>query len=178
MKARFLMAAGLAFIIVSAVGAQTKFSGTVQCAKPDQNYSIDVGDKPGHAYTLEKDSCTWTSPTMINGLKITSDNGVSTGESTATRATTTGSRVATMDNGDQMFVTTHDSTPIKNNAMPTVINGTFTITGGTGKLKGITGKGTYKVTPAADGSASVTVEGEYTVAPPAPPKAATTKPTK
>ena len=59
--------------------------------------------------------------------------------------------------------------------MPTAIEGTWTFTGGTGKMKGIKGHGTYKVTPAADGSASVTVEGEYTMPPVAPPKAATTK---
>ena len=170
MKSRLMVVAGVAFMLASAVSAQTKFSGTAQCAKPDPNYTIEVGDQPGHTYTLEKDSCKWTSGTEINGLKIGDDNGVGTGEGWATKMTSSGSRVATMDNGDKMFVSTKDSTPVKDK-MPTNIAGTFTITGGTGKLKGIKGHGTYKVTPAADGTASVTIDGEYTMPAPAAPKA-------
>ena len=73
MKIRIMTVAGLVFMLASAVGAQTKFTGTVHCAKPDPNYSIEVGDHPGHALTLEKDSCTWGADTLINGLKITTD---------------------------------------------------------------------------------------------------------
>ena len=40
---------------------------------------------------------------------------------------------------------------------------------GTGKLRGLTGKGTYKSTGNADGSQDH-VEGEYTLPPPPPPK--------
>lgn len=175
MKTRIMAVAGLAFLLVFAVGAQTKFSGTVQCAKPDPAYTIDAGDRPGHTFTLEKDTCKWTTPTEINGLKFVEDIGVGTGEGWATKMAESGSRVATMDNGDKLFVSTHDSSPVKDN-MPTDIEGTFTFTGGTGKLKGIKGKGTYKVTPAADGSGTATIEGEYTVPPPAPPKAPPAKP--
>jgi hypothetical protein len=175
MKSRIMMVAGLAFLLVSAAGAQTKFTGSLQCSKPDPNYTIEVGDKPGHTLMLEKDACKWAPGTEIGGLKIVDDIGVGTGEAWATKVTTSGSRVATMDNGDKMYVSVHDSSPVKG-GMPTAINGTFTISGGTGKLKGISGKGTYKVTPAADGTASVTVEGEYTIAPPPPPKATTPKP--
>lgn len=177
MKARFMIGAGLALLLVSAAGAQTKFSGTLQCTKPDPNYTVDVGDHPGHSYILTKDSCTWDSAVMINGMKVTNDSGVATGEMTATKATSSGSRIATMENGDKLFASVHDTSPVKG-GMPTDIEGTWTFTGGTGKMRGIKGHGTYKVTPAADGSASVTVEGEYTVAPPAPPKSAPPKPTK
>jgi hypothetical protein len=39
--------------------------------------------------------------------------------------------------------------------------GTWSFAGGTGKLKGIKGKGTYKGKGAPDGSATYEVEGEY-----------------
>jgi hypothetical protein len=175
MKIRLMMVAGLVCMLASAVGAQTKFTGTVQCAKPDPNTAIEVGDHPGHSYNVQKDTCTWGADTLIAGMKITADYGVGTGETTATKSTSSGSRVATMENGDKFFASIHDSSPVKD-GMPTDIQGTFTITGGTGKLKGIKGHGTYKVTPAADGSASVTVEGEYTIAAAAAPKAAPAKP--
>jgi len=169
MKIRIMTVAGLVFMLASAVGAQTKFTGTVTCAKPDPNYTIDAPDHPGHSYSLEKDSCSWGADTLINGLKITADTGVGTGEMTATRATSSASRVATMENGDKFFASIHDTSPVKD-GVPTDIEGQFTITGGTGKLKGIKGHGTYKVTPNADGSASVSVRGEYTVPAPASPK--------
>jgi hypothetical protein len=172
MKIRIMTVAGLMFAMASAVGAQTKFTGTVTCAKPDPNYSIEATDHPGHSYSLEKDSCTWGADTLINGLKITADTGVGTGEMTATKAVTSASRVATMENGDKFFASVHDSSPVKD-GQPTDIEGAFTITGGTGKLKGIKGHGTYKVTANADGSASVTVTGEYTVPAAAAPKAPT-----
>jgi hypothetical protein len=169
MKIRIMTVAGLVFMLASAVGAQTKFTGSLTCAKPDPNHSIEAPDHPGHSYSLEKDSCKWGADTLINGLKITDDTGVGTGEMTATKATTSASRVATMENGDKLFVSVHDSSPVKD-GVPTNIEGAFTITGGTGKLKGIKGHGTYKVAPNADGSAAVAVTGEYTV-PAAAPKA-------
>ena|ERR1700722_13841380 len=171
MKIRIMTVAGLAFMLASAVGAQTKFSGTVQCPKPDPNYTVDAGDHPGHSFNLSKGSCKWGADTQINGMKITDDTGVETGESSATKTTTTGIRVVTMENGDKFFAAVHDSSPVKD-GKPTDIEGMFTITGGTGKMKGIKGHGTYKVIPAADGTASVAVEGEYTMPTPAAPKPA------
>jgi len=175
MKIRMMAVAGLAFLLASAAGAQTKITGTVQCAKPDPDYSVDAGDHPGHTFTLTKGSCTWGADTLINGMKIIADTGASTGEASATKITSTGSRVSTMENGDKFFANIRDTSPVKDN-MPTDIEGVFTITGGTGKMRGIKGHGTYKVTPAADGTASVTVDGEYTMPAPMAPKAATSKP--
>jgi hypothetical protein len=169
MKIRIMTIAGLVFAMASAAGAQTKFTGTVQCAKPDPNYTVDAGDHPGHSFTLVKESCKWTD-TLINGMKITDDTGAATGEATSTKMTSTGTRIVTMENGDKFFASVHDSSPVKD-GQPTDIEGVFTITGGTGKLKGIKGHGTYKVTPAADGSASVAVTGEYTMPAATAPKA-------
>jgi hypothetical protein len=171
MKTRIMTVAGLAFARASAVGAQTKITGTVTCAKPDPNYTIDAGDHPGHSFGLSKLACKWTD-TLINGLKITDDTGAGTSEATATKITSNGTRVVTMENGDKFFANVHDSSPVKD-GMPTDIEGTFTISGGTGKLKGIKGHGTYKVTVAADGTSSVAVTGEYTISAPAAPKSPT-----
>ena len=43
----------------------------------------------------------------------------------------------------------------------TAEKGTWSFTGGTGKLKGITGKGTYNCTPSGDG-VSCDIEGQAT----------------
>jgi hypothetical protein len=50
-------------------------------------------------------------------------------------------------------------------------SGTWMYTGGTGKLKGLKGKGTYTIKFESDGSATAQVEGEYTLPAPAPPTA-------
>lgn len=49
---------------------------------------------------------------------------------------------------------------VKNGAIQSS-QGTWSFTGGTGKLKGIKGKGTYKGTGTADGGVTYEVEGEY-----------------
>ena len=41
--------------------------------------------------------------------------------------------------------------------------GTWSFTDGTGKLKGIQGKGTFKGSPNADGTMTYQVDGEYSL---------------
>jgi hypothetical protein len=67
--------------------------------------------------------------------------------------------VANMDSGDKFFVSFHDSSAVKD-GKPQDVKGTWMYTGGTGKLKGIRGKGTCTVTPNADGTSLVDVEGD------------------
>lgn len=176
MKARILGVACFVFAFAGVVGAQTNISGTVTCAKPDTVSTLDVGDRSGHSMALNKGTCTWTKPMEIEGAKSKDDADVFFTEMTSSRITTTGSVVGTLDNGDKMFVSIHDSAPIKD-GKPGEGKGTFVLTGGTGKLKGIMGKGTYTMTYNADGTATAEVTGEYTM--PAPkPMAAPKKMTK
>ena len=64
-----LIALALAVVAV----AQTKISGTLNCAKPDQFQKIDIGDKPGHAYAISQGKCTWSKPMEIEGTQTKSD---------------------------------------------------------------------------------------------------------
>ena len=66
-----------------------------------------------------------------------------------------------MDNGDKFYIEFHwinlqDGTP------PEDVKGHWAFTGGTGKLNGITGKGTYTSTQNENGG-DATIEGEYSV---------------
>ena len=46
-------------LAASVAAAQTKLSGTAQCpAKPSESHTIEVGDHPGHAYTIVRGGCT------------------------------------------------------------------------------------------------------------------------
>ncbi len=77
--------------------------------------------------------------------------------------------VVTTANNDKVFLRFQGTTTFKNNA-PVNGQGTWSFTTGTGKMKGLKGKGTYKGTFKPDGSVSWQVEGDYQVAAPAAKK--------
>ena len=74
--------------------------------------------------------------------------------SKADRSAGLGYVVGTMDNGDKMYVRIQSTATMKNGNM-------LSADGGTGKLKGIKGRGTFKGAAAADGTASYDVVGVY-----------------
>jgi hypothetical protein len=155
----------LAFLAVSALaataGAQTKMSGTAQCGKPDQAHSVQIGDRSDHSFNIEQGKCTWTTPVEIAGIQ--SKQGVYT-----MLAETSGNRVRyrfyyvdTMVNGDKAFYRGHAVMTVKDGVPQSCVEN-FIIAGGTGKLKGLKGKGTntFKAV-ASDGSGTWVTEGEY-----------------
>jgi hypothetical protein len=152
----------MALSIAASASAQTKLTGKVHCAKGDPDYSIEVGDQPGHMLSARKSACTWTEGMEIAGLKVKAAQDVATGEVTGATARDTGYHVATMDNGDKYTVHFNGAAMMAKDKTGT-ITGKWTFVSGTGKLKGIKGGGTYKGTMAADGSANVDVEGDYTL---------------
>jgi hypothetical protein len=164
MKIRVLGLALLAFAFVGTAGAQTKISGSAHCAKGDPSYSIDVSDHAGHSLMLEKTACTWTTPVEIAGIKTKDGVDVRFIEATATKMTSSGTHVSTMENGDKFYVSFHDTAAVKD-GKPGDAMGTWSFTGATGKLKGLKGKGTYVGKFQADGSVNVDVQGEYTLTP-------------
>lgn len=169
MKTRILSVAVLVFAFAVVAGAQTKQKGTLHCAKADPSYNVEVPDHAGHVAMLAKLACTWTTPLETGGLKSVSGVNVETDDMTATKMTATGYHTSTLDNGDKYFVTYHGTSPMKD-GKPGDGSGTWMYTGGTGKMKGLKGHGTYTIKFDADGSATAEVEGEYTL-PPSPPAA-------
>ena len=151
----------LLFAIVlacSLAAAQTKVSGTGECpGKPDEIHSIEVGDHPGHIYQISKSTCTWTKPLEIGGLKSKDHTGVEFVEIDGNIIRERSSAIGAMDNGDKYYMRTQATSRTNE---PT--EGTWNFTGGTGKLKGLKGKGTYKCTPEGD-NAKCDGEGECTL---------------
>jgi len=176
MNARIMTVAGLAFLLVPAAGAQRKISGTENCHQPEIVSATNAGDMEGHILAVQKNTCTWTTGMEMEGAKAKDGSGVEFVEIWPTRASSDGTYVGNMDNGDKFFVSYHGSVTLKDGAPTGPVHGTWSYTGGTGKLKGITGKGTFTATPNPDGSSEIDVEGDYTIPPPAAPKAATPKP--
>jgi hypothetical protein len=151
-----------AFFTVMAANAQTKITGKVSCAKPETNYSVDVGDRPGHTLMLQKAACTWTTPLEIEGLRSKAGTDVMSADAMGATITERGYHLSNMDNGDK-FTVRYQGTIKANKDGSAAFDGKWTFVGGTGKLKGIKGGGSYKGTGAADGGGSIEVEGEYSL---------------
>ncbi|SPF48976.1 exported hypothetical protein [Candidatus Sulfotelmatobacter kueseliae] len=173
MKLRIVSMVGLGLLLASAVAAQTKVAGKMQCPKPGVVGTAEAGDQAGHRLTLEKNTCPWSTPMEMVGEKSKDGTYVAFSENSPTRASTRGTLVGSMENGDKFYLN-FDWAVVKDGKPKSVIEsvkGTWAFTGGTGKLEGIKGKGTYTASEDETGGA-VSMEGEYSV-----PAAAATKTT-
>src|SRR5437899_8218611 len=91
--------------LVGCAAAQTKVSGVGKCsAKPEAQQSVEVGDRAGHMLMLVKQTCDFTTPMEIEGLKGKSYTGVITSDVSGAKSTDRGYVVLTMDNGDKALV--------------------------------------------------------------------------
>jgi hypothetical protein len=166
MKVCTLLVGCIALLVTVGINAQTKHSGTLKCGKEDVEHELEVGDQPGHVMWLEKGGCTLTEmqPAMlVEGAKNKNYSYVDSGEATSTRATSHGYGVHTTDTGDKYFLTFDGETPLKDGKAAGDGHGTWSYAGGTGKFKGLKGKGTYKTIHNSDDSVTVEFVGEYHV---------------
>jgi hypothetical protein len=163
MKAKTFFLCLIVFALAAAAIAQTKISGTIQCAKPDPEYSIQVGDRPNHAFVISQIKCTWIKPLEMAGVQTKKDVATDFSEVSGSRSRGQSYGVSTMTNGDKAYYREELSLTLKD-GVPQSSEAKWTFVGGTGKLKGVKGKGTCKLTLAApDGSATWDCEGEYEV---------------
>ena len=146
--------------LAASLAAQTKISGTLQCQKSDPVYTIPVGDRPDHAFSISKAKCTWTTPLEMAGVAAKDYEYTGFNDISGSRARGRSVGIGTMANGDRCFVVTQGTATLKEGVLQTM-EGTWSYTGGTGKLKGLKGKGTYKGKIAPDGTSSSEIEGEY-----------------
>jgi hypothetical protein len=169
MKVRGVLVFLFAIAVAATAAAQTRVSGQLQCGKPDEVHKIDVGDWPTHAMTVSKNTCTWLKPMDIGGAQTKDGVSVSSAETGGNKSREHGSHTGTMSDGDKIWVRYQSEATLKDDK-PETITGTYTFAGGTGKLKGLKGKGTFKSAgpPNADGAIVFDIEGEYELAAPAP----------
>ena len=149
--------------LAAAAVAQTKISGTGKCGKPDNQQAIEVGDRPGHVLAMAKQTCSWTAPIEMAGVKAKSYTGTIMSDISGQKSVDHGYVVVTMENGDKAFVRVNQGTStMGKDGKPESDEGTWTYIGGTGKFKGLKGKGTYKGKASGD-SFEDQIEGEYTL---------------
>ena len=146
--------------LASVAVAQTKISGATQCGKPDLQHMVQVGDRPNHAFAISKNKCNWTKPFEIAGAQSKEDEGTNFAEITGNSASDRTYVVGTMSNGDKVFVRPQGKSTLKDGAFQSG-SGTWAYTGGTGKLKGLKGTGTFTCKANPDGTATCSIVGDY-----------------
>jgi hypothetical protein len=157
-----LFFAGL-MLVAGAASAQTKISGTLQCAKADPENAIPVGDRPEHTLLISQQKCTWTKPIQLEGVDAKTGQDTVFSDAYGVKTRDTGYHVSTMADGDQFVVRFAGVTTTDKNGVMQTQSGTWSFLSGTGKLKGLKGKGTYTAKGAADGTATADIEGDYQI---------------
>jgi len=153
--------------VVATTPAQTKMAMSGKCGKPDVQQNIPAGDSANHVFVLAQGKC--TSKGEVGGAMSKEGAFSEHGEVTGNHSKVSGVYVETFDSGDKVFYTYQSTTTLKDGALETGQN-KFQISGGTGKMKGIKGSGTCKLSPNTDGGLDYSCTAEYTLGGAAPAK--------
>jgi hypothetical protein len=153
------------FLTVSALatfaGAQTPMSGTEQCGKPAREHTLQIGDRPNHSFTIDQGKCTWVKPVRIAGIESKEGDYWELAETIGDHTRYRFYYVDTMANGDKAWYRGEGTMTVKNGVLQSSAE-TWNLVGGTGKLKGLKGKGTNTFkSAAADGTTTWDTVGEY-----------------
>lgn len=151
---RILIAIVVVYFVTATAAAQTKFSATAQCGQSDPQHVLPVGDLPDHSFVLSQVKCTYTKPMEVAGAKSVSTVITITNEISGSAVQARGCQVVAMDSGDKAFACHQGTGTFMEDE-----DGTWTFTGGTGKLTGIKGKGTYRCS-----ASGCDIAGEYQLA--------------
>jgi len=162
MKYKLVCICALLAIAVAPASAQTKQSFSGKCGKAEGVQTLPAGDKEGHTFMIQQGKCETTAG-EVEGVKSKDGAFAEHGENTPAHTQAWGVYTETYANGDKIFYDYHTSGKVKDGAFTSGGN-TYRIIGGTGKMKGIKGSGSCKLTGAADGGLEFACTGEYTIA--------------
>jgi hypothetical protein len=157
---------GISVVVVLAViaaSAQTKTAMTGKCSKPQTQQSVPAGDQEGHVFMVAQGTCSITG--SVNGAVAKQGNYSEEVEATPTTMKNRGVYVVTFDSGDKVYYQYEGSATMKDGAYQAGTN-KYQIAGGTGKLQGVNGSGSCKLTGAGDGGLQYTCTGMYHMGPP------------
>jgi hypothetical protein len=157
-----LLVFGCVLASALSASAQTKFTGKCSQGKPDPNHVLPVDDGGHHAMILGQVTCTWSSGDLA-GVALKSEVDTVVIDMSGTTSHDRGYGVGSAANGDKYYVRFDGTTKYKGEA-PTTATCTWAFYGGTGKLKGLTGKGTCSGIFDASGGAVFDMVGEYSLA--------------
>ena len=155
----------VSLVCLSAVVAMAQNTGKVSngwaCSKPDKANTLDVGDQPGHTYSIVQFKCTSTKGEYA-GVKEKEGTATEFDEVKGNKLTGHGVFIETFANGDKATFTYQPSGTLKDGKVQT-LGDTWQATSGTGKFKGLKASGTCSGTGTADGGSTLTCTGTYSL---------------
>jgi hypothetical protein len=163
---RLLVILAATCLAISTTLAQTPTSGkaatTWNCAAADPAHALPVGDAPDHMYVVEQLKCT-ASKGEIAGVKQQEGTATEFVEVMGDKSKGQGMFVETLANGDKGFYS-YTFTGMSKDKM--MVSGTnkYTLTGGTGMLKGAKASGACTAKGNPDGTATFECTGTYSLA--------------
>ena len=158
---KLVLLAALLLLGTSLALAQGKIDNGWHCAKATSQNAIDVGDKPGHAYSIDQIKCTSTKGEFA-GVREKEGTGTEFMEVSGNDASGHGIFVETMANGDKMNFTYQMSATMDKGMLKSATD-KFQATSGTGKFKGVKASGSCTGKGNADGSTDWACTGTYTI---------------
>ena len=162
MKLRFGMIALMVFSSTALALAQTRVAGTVECSGPEQIHVMRLSDQANHFFVMSQGKCHWTKPIDIAGTRTQTDESTVSKEVLGAQAHVRGYVTETTAGGDK-FSYRIVGEQVLDHGKTVSEHGDWIIVSGTGKLKGVHGKGTY--TGKLQGKSMVfNLEGEYQAA--------------
>jgi len=149
--------------LASSAAGQNKYSGTAQCAKPSAEHKLEIGDRPGHAFSTSQGTCTYTTPSSFAGVQAKESRWTDIEEVSENMSTYRGVNIDVMSNGDKVFARYEGSAAMKNGKLVSAEE-KWTLAGGTGKFKALKGTGICKGKGKPDGTSIWECSGEYQLA--------------
>jgi hypothetical protein len=161
---KLLLLVGVVCVCASLALAEGKTGKTANgwaCPKPADAHSIEIGDKPGHAYSIDQITCSSTKG-EIAGVREKEGAGTEFAEVTGNSMKGHGVFVETMANGDKLHFVYQFTATTKDGKMQTGSN-KWQSTSGAGKFKGIKASGTCTGSGKEDGSVDWACSGTYSI---------------
>lgn len=158
------LALSLVVLVAAAASAsaQTKFTMSGKCAKPDVQQAVPAADTAGHVMVLNQGKCAPVKAAEIGGSASKEAAFAEHGEFTGNNGKVQGMYVDTLANGEKVYYRYQSTAVMTNGALQSMKN-TWQIVGGSAKVKGIKGSGTCTGKGNADGTLDFECEGEYTM---------------
>jgi hypothetical protein len=160
---KIVFAVGLVFLCATVALAQNegKVSNGWACSKPDKTNTIEVGDQPGHTYTIAQFKCTSTKGEFA-GVREKEGTATEFDEIKGGKLTGHGIFIETFANGDKATFTYQPSGTIKDGKVGS-LGDKWQATSGIGKFKGIKASGTCTGNGNADGGSTLACTGAYSL---------------
>ena len=138
----------ISVLVLSAMAhSQIGFSAMAKCTS-EQRHKIGIGDSLEHAYILGQSRCVWITPITITHSNATEYVVTGFSEISGNSARSQSFAVGSLENGDHFHVHCRGHDVFQGGAFQGA-SGRWRLVGGTGSLRGISGQGTYTVTPDA-----------------------------